>query len=378
MTSEAGYRVLVTGATGVMGGALATLLAGDPRFEVHLGVRDPLAGERLARILSEQSKRAIAVHAIDADHPDAGLLARIGMQLVIDAAGPFEMRSGLLARAAILRQAHYVDIADARGHISAIETRDAEAREAGVLAVSGAGLTPGLTSLLIAEHRPRFSEIADLTVGIAEPGGDGLGPASRGALLAGLNVPLPTVRCGAPTTTRSGRGLVHAPLGSRLRLWTTADLPELMTAPATLPALKNLRTLRSGPLGAGQRALAMLAGARNWLPGRDPVRFINVLDMERRFDRFAAREGGALVEMRGRGLDGGPLTIRHAITVGRDGFAMLAVSPAVALASDLAGKAVTRSGSAIAHQALSLVRLQAQWQALGLDVSDVATEREAD
>ena len=65
--------------------------------------------------------------------------------MLINATGPYQEQDYSLARACIAAGVHYLDLADARAFVTGIGVLDAEARSAGVLAVSGASTVPGLS-----------------------------------------------------------------------------------------------------------------------------------------------------------------------------------------------------------------------------------------
>lgn len=134
-------RILLVGATGAFGSRLARLLA---RWDVDLILSarrvEPLRA--LARELGGPAR--IETVALDRRAPD---LAGLALWAVVDAAGPFQASDLTLARAAVAAGAHYVDIADGRDFVARFPAAlDADARAAGVLAVTGASSTPALSA----------------------------------------------------------------------------------------------------------------------------------------------------------------------------------------------------------------------------------------
>jgi saccharopine dehydrogenase-like NADP-dependent oxidoreductase len=87
--------------------------------------------------------------ALDATAVVAGDLRAIGAFALVNAAGPWQGSDLRLPRAAIAARMHYIDLADARGYVADFSTLDAEARAAGVIALTGASSTPALSNAVL-------------------------------------------------------------------------------------------------------------------------------------------------------------------------------------------------------------------------------------
>jgi hypothetical protein len=126
--------LLVLGATGLMGRRVV-VLAGRLLPDVRV-----LRGSRRAAPETDPDSRAVDVH-------DAGSVRRAlaGVQVVINAVGPFDYDPAPLLRGCAEAGCHYVDIAETPAFIAAVERL--AGRQAGT-AVSGASTVPGLVEVL--------------------------------------------------------------------------------------------------------------------------------------------------------------------------------------------------------------------------------------
>ena len=136
-------KVLLIGGGGVFGSRLADLLARDGHELTLAGRRAPVA------VADALGARSVALDR----QGDLSALARLAPEVVIDAAGPFHAYGRdpyRLARAALAAGAHYIDLADDAAFYAGIIALDADARAAGVFALSGASSVPDLSSVVVA------------------------------------------------------------------------------------------------------------------------------------------------------------------------------------------------------------------------------------
>jgi hypothetical protein len=126
--------LLVLGATGVLGRrivALAARLIPDARV---------LRGSRRATPEGDPDTRVVDVH-----NADSARQALAGVQVVINAVGPFEYDPAPLLRGCAEAGCHYVDIAEVPEFIAEVERL---AARHSVAAVSGCSTVPGLVEVL--------------------------------------------------------------------------------------------------------------------------------------------------------------------------------------------------------------------------------------
>jgi short subunit dehydrogenase-like uncharacterized protein len=145
------YTILLYGATGYSGQLIAEEAAargmtagGDADgYRMVLAGRNRTALTKLARSLKMEPR------AFPLDDADDVLAQLRGVNVIINAAGPFAMTAPLLARAALGNRCHYVDINGESEVYMRLDdlSRDAVARR--VALVSGAGHTSAASCLLL-------------------------------------------------------------------------------------------------------------------------------------------------------------------------------------------------------------------------------------
>ena len=97
--------------------------------------------------------------ALDASQITERQLADLGVDILINASGPYQWQDYRLARACIAAGVHYIDLADARAFVTGIAALDAEAKRAGVLVVGGASTVPAISAAVIDEIAPQFAAL---------------------------------------------------------------------------------------------------------------------------------------------------------------------------------------------------------------------------
>ena len=123
-------RVLVIGGYGNFGSRIASSLAADDAVQVLVAGRSAEAAAAFAASLPAAHRPE--AHALDIDAGLAEALVRIGPDIIVHAAGPFQKQDHRVARACIAAGCHYVDIADARDFVAGIDALDAAAGAQGV------------------------------------------------------------------------------------------------------------------------------------------------------------------------------------------------------------------------------------------------------
>jgi hypothetical protein len=125
-----------------------------------------------------------------ADMRDADALAKAvgGADCVVHAAGPFVDTEPRVLDAALAVGGGYVDVCDDASYTPLVQKRADEATRAGIVAVTGAGVYPGVTNLLAAEivdaARSEGQEVEELDISLFAAGSGGAGPAILAATFA--------------------------------------------------------------------------------------------------------------------------------------------------------------------------------------------------
>ena len=153
-------RVLVLGATGVFGSRLVERLAREQGIALVLAARNRDRLEALAKRLGI----AADVRIIEREHISSADLSDV--DVVVDAAGPFQQSHPHVIEAALAARVHYVDLADGRAFVAAIGQYDARARAAGIAIVSGASSIPALSHAVLDTLTKGWSGIDTIRIGI--------------------------------------------------------------------------------------------------------------------------------------------------------------------------------------------------------------------
>jgi saccharopine dehydrogenase-like NADP-dependent oxidoreductase len=232
-------KILVLGAYGFFGSRICAALAKNPRIHLILAGRDLAKATAAAYQLGLSANHA---REVDSTRPDlAQLLRKLGINIVIHTAGPFQGQGYEVARAAIKAGCHYLDLADGRAFVSGITRLDTEARTASVSVISGASSLPALTSAVVDKYRGEFKRLDSIRIGI-----------TSGAVIPGIA----TLRavlgyCGKPfRTLENGAWIdVHGWLDTQqhefsksvgVRRISRCDVPDLDLLPQRYPGVKTV------------------------------------------------------------------------------------------------------------------------------------------
>lgn len=298
-------RVLLVGATGVFGSRLAEGLVREP------GVALILAGRTLASLtkLGSDLGGAPETFVFDRDRATPGSLRWLKVDLVIDAAGPFQSGHTRLIEAAIEAGCHYLDLADGRDFVADIRRFYEAARRRDIVVLTGASTTPALSHAAIDRISEGWRRIDAIRVAIAPGNRAPRGLAVVRAILSYAGRPVRLFRDGGWTTAPGWgltREIAYPGLGRRpASLCETPDLDLLVEryrprlsaeffAGLELPILHHGLLLASFPVRA--RLIRSLA------PFARPLRFLAGL-----LEPFGSDRGGMVVEVRGTNNDREPV-----------------------------------------------------------------------
>jgi hypothetical protein len=171
----------------------------------------------------------------------AAELRRLGANVVVHAAGPFQGQDYTVPRACIEARAHSVDLADARTYVCGIRALDEMARSNDVLVVSGASSVPALASAAVDRLRGQFSKIESIDHGITS-GARPPGLAAMAGVLSYVGKPIAQWRESAWQTVYGWQDITRQgyprPLGPR---WLgNCDVPDLELFPQRYAPVKTV------------------------------------------------------------------------------------------------------------------------------------------
>lgn len=167
-------RFMIYGATGYTGKLVA-------RTAKALGFRPLLAARNEARLKSVAGQHGFEYQAFSLDDTPALVAALSQVDAVLHIAGPFSQTSKPMLDACIRTKTHYLDITGEIDVFEACASRDAEAREAGIMVMPGVGFDVVPSDCLAAHMKARMPDAVELTLAIS-----GLGHTSRGTAKTGV------------------------------------------------------------------------------------------------------------------------------------------------------------------------------------------------
>ena len=308
------YRILVLGGYGNFGKRISAALAKDPNIHVLIGGRNLDKASALANKLHADSSAASAEgFAIDIYSSD--LVQRLrdsGAQCVIHTCGPFQGQGYTVAQACIDAEINYLDLADDRCFVVGIDRLSEAAKKNNVLIVSGASSVPGLSSAVVEQRLPSFSQIHSIRHSIAPGNRAERGVATIKAILSYTGRPFKRWEHGQWQTVYGWQDIHrHRYPGSVGSRWlASCDIPDLELFPKRY-AVTNEVVFHAGLelsiLHLGMYAMSWLSRARiidNWSRYAEPITNMSIW-----FESFGTDIGSMVVEVKGLDKDQKPLTM---------------------------------------------------------------------
>ncbi|MHC4493626.1 MAG: saccharopine dehydrogenase NADP-binding domain-containing protein, partial [Planctomycetota bacterium] len=151
--------VLVLGAYGLAGREIVAGLLAKTDLRVIASGRNTQKLEALTQRLAHPR---LSTRPLDAYDAEALAKACGDADVVINAVGPYTQGGAEIARTVLEAKCPYVDFANEQTHYRRLESLDALARRREVLLLTGAGLVPGLSTLIVlhaAEQLPDAQEV---------------------------------------------------------------------------------------------------------------------------------------------------------------------------------------------------------------------------
>jgi hypothetical protein len=296
-------RVLVLGGYGVFGTRLCAGLVAD-------GWDLTVAGRSLAAAQVHCAQHGGQAMMLNHAAPDfAAQVARLAPFAVIDAAGPFQAyTTPHVVQAALDAGAHYLDLSDDAGFTAAITAFDGQARDKGLVVISGVSTVPALSSAVAADLVAGLTDVHLIDSTILPGNRAPRGLSVIRAILAQVGRPLALWREGVVTVPAWGRArrvsLVLADQSLPPRPASVIGAPDLALFPAHFRA-RNV-VFRAGlELGVMHHGLTALS----WLVRLRLVRSLVALARPLQWAAnllkpFGTDQGGMLVRVLGVGPDG--------------------------------------------------------------------------
>jgi NAD(P)-dependent dehydrogenase (short-subunit alcohol dehydrogenase family) len=264
------YRVLVIGGYGFFGRLLVERLSRQAHLHVIVAGRSAAQAAALVDKLAAGARSGLEAAALDANSDELpAQLARLAVNVLVLASGPFQGQDYRVALACTAAGVHYVDLADGRDFVAGIGDVDVAATAAGVCVISGASSVPGLSSAAVDSMTPGWQRVDHIDIGISPGNRIERGHATMHAVLSSCGQPIARVGA-APVTGWLTSRLRRYPAPVGWRLLSPCDVPDLALLPAHYPGRPGVRfsaglELMSLHLGMNlMAAVARLGLVRNW------------------------------------------------------------------------------------------------------------------
>ncbi|MGO4388314.1 DUF4166 domain-containing protein [Microvirga sp. 2YAF29] len=371
--------VLVIGGMGSFGKRLVEGLLATTEATVVIGGRDPQRHESEIQAL-QQRYGADRIGAIAIDRDAAlDILHVLKPFCVVDAAGPFQNAEPALARAAMTVGCHYVDLADARDFVARFGAFDALAREADILAVTGASSTPALSGAVVADLTAGWQDITEINIAISPGNRAPRGLSVVEAILAYAGQPLRVLFHGGWTKLPGWGALTRRDMPGLGRRWLSlCETPDLDLLPTRYPTADTV-LFRAGlelpvlHLGLWLLTLLVRGGLVSSLrPYARPLHKI-----ASRFERFGTDRGGMSVEVSGRDHEGRPAKAAWSLVAEAGDGPNIPVLPALALIRGLLQGSITARGADQAGAVLTLSAIESEFPRFKIKVRRAVSWPEA-
>ena len=340
-------RILVVGGAGAFGQRLVEGLLMTTHASVVVAGRFPDRHEGLIRALKERyGPDRVEAAALDRDRA-FDRLRDLKPFCVVDAAGPFQNAEPHLARAAIAAGCHCVDLADARDFVARFGSLDGAAREAGVLAATGASSTPALSGAAVAALTEGWQRVERIDIAISPGNRAPRGLSVIEAILSYAGQPIRVLLDGRWTTQPGWGTPVRRNMpGLGPRWLSLCETPDLNLLPVRYPAARTVR-FRAGLelpiLHLGLWLLTFPIRLR-LIPSLRPFAVV-LRKAAGWFERFGTDRGGMSVEVLGADREGRATRAVWSLVAEAGDGPNIPVLPALALIRVLLQGQVTATGA---------------------------------
>lgn len=334
-------RILIIGGYGNFGSFISKRLAQDANLQIIIAGRSQEKADSLAR---EVGAEAVA---LDINSGFTEALAKIKPDIVVHTSGPFQAQGYDVAEACIAQGCHYIDLADGRTFVKNIITLDAQAKEKGVLVISGASSVPCLTSALVDYYREEFETLEGLDYGITTAQKTARGLATTAAILSYTGQSFETLVDGEMTDIYGWQDLrarKYPELG--WRLLGNCEVPDLALFPKRYPELKTVRFYA----GLEIPFIHLSLWALSWLVRFRLIKSLAsaaplMLKMSYLFDWLGSASSAFHMELSGKDKSGADKLIKFELTARSGDGPYIPCMPSILMVKKLAAGEVGKAGA---------------------------------
>ena len=309
-------KILVLGGYGNFGARICRALKDDPAIELVVGGRD---ADQARGFAAELGCGAAGVAIDHSSFELAGELKRLGVELLIHTAGPYQGQGYAVARATALAGAHYVDLSDGRRFVCDFPGVMTDAfQKAGRTAICGASTVPALSSAIVDALCVGWQRVDAIDICIAPAQTAPRGKATLEGVLSYCGEEI-QVWLDGRWQVRRGWALPEKVRFERLapRAGALCDIPDLELFPSRYGVANRVMFRAALELGFTQRALAILAMLRTQGLVAHPARLAGFMNSAANAMNFLGSALGGMV-VRVEGLDANRSPARRAWHIAAD------------------------------------------------------------
>lgn len=363
-------HVLIVGGTGTFGSRLARLLARRKRYRITLGGRDGARSVALqAELRGIDPDGEFGFATLDRNQLNAERLKEIGVEIVVDCAGPFDAGVIAVVEASIAAGCTYIDLADQREFVARFGRFDLAARKAGVAVITGASSTPALTHAVLDSMTSGWLDIDSVDAAIVPGNRTPKGPSVIAAILSWVGQKIPVFAEGQQQDRRAWSGTEWVLVdGIGRRRAALADLPDL-----DLMQVRYRPRVRAGfkagmELAIIHRLIGLAGLAVKLRVVRSARAFAGIGTwVARALDRFGTDSGGMVVEAAGRDPRGEPRLSRWSLAARSGDGPYVPAIPAAALIQKIVDGQGPPAGAHTAAGLLTLDEIRPWFDGLAIE-----------
>ena len=301
-------KVIVLGGYGNFGKRIVENLAGIRDVTILIAGRNLSKSSALVEELQATSHASLEPLVADIFANDfKQQLSEVSPYLVIHTSGPFQGQDYRVPKACIECGAHYIDLADDRRFVCDIGKLDQQAKDKGVLIVSGASSVPGLSSSVVEHYQNQFSVIESIDLTIAPGNKAERGLATVEAILSYTGHPLNVFSEGRWQDVYGWMDSKVNDFGGFVgkRHLANVDVPDLELFPNRYGVTKQVSFQAGLELPilhltmVGMAYLSKIGLVKNWAPLSKAIAGTSNV-----FLPFGSDKGAMEVHIKGKGNDG--------------------------------------------------------------------------
>ncbi|PHS16368.1 MAG: saccharopine dehydrogenase [Kangiella sp.] len=247
-------RILVIGGYGNFGNRLVKSLLAFTDHQIAIAGRSINKARETASKLSVRYCKNVKFYQLDvlADNLNRGIVS-LAPELVVNASGPYQFQSKpsqdvqsnyAVALACLKAKCHYIDLADHRGFVSNFANAfNTQAKQLGLVFITGASTVPSLTDAIVQHFLPRFSDLTSINYGISPGNKTERGKGTIASILSYSGKSFTTFKNGSFQPIFGWQDLTRYDFGGAIgkRWMSNCDIPDLDLLPKIYPSLKSVK-----------------------------------------------------------------------------------------------------------------------------------------